>query len=419
MMWMKLAFGGFGRRFVEAIAAAIILAVTSATVAASLMVVEGARRALSQAVRQDRPDIVQVKSRFNRALFETPQSGNLPPLTIPVYEPLIDPLELQAAAGGNQVVKRQSLFRNVVSGDGFLNIYVFGIDPDVERGVSSFSVARGRILSRDDHAAAVLDQASARALGVDVGGAFPIRNANGEDMQLTVIGILDKLELRAAPPRSAEAPSLNPESTLVSSGAFVNLQTSEEIFGRPALTDALVVSGSASDVPNLVTKLQEAFRLEPGIFVAERYSQYQRKVRDFVLTFALFSAVSIITALLAGSFAANLLHDIYVDRRRQYATLMALGFSPAMGIAPAVAFGLALGTAAAGIGGLVAGLLVPRSFAMPSLMADLGPTEPTIDWLVAGSIVAVGIAAVVVGLASTGIRLVQQPLATTLSEENQ
>ena len=95
MMWVKLTFGGFGRRFVEVIAAAIILAATSATVASSLMVVEGARRALSQAVRQDRPDIVQIKSRFNRALFETPRSGNLPPLTIPVYEPLIDPAELR------------------------------------------------------------------------------------------------------------------------------------------------------------------------------------------------------------------------------------------------------------------------------------------------------------------------------------
>jgi ABC-type lipoprotein release transport system permease subunit len=418
MIWVKLTFGGFGRRFIEVLAAAIILAVTSATVASSLMVVEGARRTLSQAVRQDRPDIVQVKSRFNRALFETPRSGNLPPLTIPVYEPLIDPAELQAAAGGGQVLQRQSLFRNVVSGDGFLNIYIFGIDPDLERGVSTFSVARGRFLSRDDHAAAVLDQASARALGVDVGGAFPVRKADDEDMQLTVIGILDKLELRGAPPRSAEAPSLNPELTFVSSGAFVSMQTSEEIFGRPTLTDALVAAGSVSDVPDLVAKLQEAFRLEPGIFVTERYSQYQRKVRDFVLTLALFSAVSVVTVLLAGSFAANLLHDIYVDRLRQYATLMALGFSPAMGIAPALAFGLMLGIAAAGIGGLVAGILVPRSFAMPSLMADLGPTEPTIDWLIAGSIVLIAIAAVVVGLASTSIRLVRQPLATTLSEEN-
>lgn len=418
MIWLKLTFGGFGRRFVEALAAAIVLAATSATVAASLMIVEGARNTLSRAMRQDRPDVVEIKSRFNRALFETPRSGNLPPLTIPVYEPLIDPAELQAAAGDNQVVKRQSLFRNVVSGDSFLNIYIFGIDPDIERTLSSFSLARGRFLRREDRAVAVIDQASARALGVDIGGSFPVRKADGTDLQLSVIGILDKLELHGAPPRSAEAPSLRPESTYVSSGAFVNIKTSEDIFGRESLTDALVIARSASDVPALVAKLQETFRLEPGVFVTERYSQYQRKVRDFVLTLALFSTVSVFTVLLAGSFAANLLHDIYVDRRRQYATLMALGFSPAMGIAPAFALGLMLGVAAAGIGGLVAGILVPRSFAMPSLMADLGPTEPTIDWLVAGSIVAIAIAAVVVGLASTSIRLVRQPLATTLSEEN-
>jgi len=416
MIWVKLAFGGFGRRFVEALAAAIVLAATSATVAGSLMVVEGARNTLGRAIRQDRPDIIEVKSRFNRALFETPRSGNLPPLTIPVYEPLIDPTELEKAAGDNQVVKRQSLFRNVVSGDSFLNIYIFGIDPDVERGLSSFSLARGRFLRAEDRAAAVIDQASAQALGVNVGGTFPVRKADGTDLQLTVVGILDGLELRGAPPRSAEAPSLRPDSTFVSSGAFVNIQTSEDIFGRESLTDALLIARSASDVPALVAKLQEAFRLEPGIFVTERYGQYQRKVRDFVLTLALFSAVSIATALLAGSFASNLLHDIYVERRRQYATLMALGFPPAMGIGPAVIFGLVLGLAAATFGGLAARIFVPRTFAMPSLMADLGPTKPTIDWVVVCSVVAIAIAAMSVGLASTMARLLREPIAATLSE---
>ena len=418
MMWVKLTFGGFGRRFVAALAAAVILAAISATVTASLMVVEGARNTLIRATRQDRPDVIQVKSRFNRALFETPRSGNLPPLTIPVYEPLIDPAELGTAAGDNQVVKRQSLFRNVVSGDSFLNIYIFGIDPDVEHGLSSFSLARGRFLRREDRAVAALDQASARALGVDVGGTFPLRKADGTDLQLTVVGILDRLELRGAPPRSAEAPSLRPDSTLVSSGAFVNIQTSEDIFGRESLTDALVIARSSSDVPALVAKLQEAFRLEPGIFITERYSQYQRKVRDFVLTLALFSAVSIATVLLAGSFASNLLHDIYVERRRQYATLIALGLPPGMGIAPGIVFGLVLGLAAAAIGGLAVRAFVPRTFAMPSLMADLGPTEPTIDWVVASSVVAIAIIAVGVGLISTVLRLVRQPLAITLSEEN-
>jgi ABC-type lipoprotein release transport system permease subunit len=418
MIWAKLTFGGFGRRFVEAIAAAIIVAATSAVVAASLMVVEGARNTLARAIRQDRPDIVQVKGRFNRALFETPRSGNLPPLTIPVYEPLIDPVELQTAAGNNQVVKRQSLFRNVVTGDSFLNIYILGIDPDVERQVSSFSLATGRFLRREDRQVTVLDQASARALGVDVGGSFPVRKADGTDLNLKVIGILDGLELRDAPPRSAEAPSLMPDSTFVSSGAFVNMATSEDIFGRNSLTDALVLASSVSDVPQLVAKLQETFRLEPGVFVTERYGQYQRKVGDFVLTLALFSAMSIATVLLAGSFAFNLLNDIYAGRRRQYATLIALGLSPAIAIAPAVAFGLALGVASVLVGGVAAAAFVPRPFAMPSLMADLGPTEPRMDWLVAGSMVAIAIAAVFVGLVSTMLRLLRRPIAMSLSEVN-
>jgi ABC-type lipoprotein release transport system permease subunit len=418
MMWLKLTFGGLGRRFVEAIAAAIILAVTSAAVAASLMVVEGARNALAHAARQDRPDIIQVKSRFNRALFETPRSGNLPPLTIPVYEPLIDPAELEAAAEDNQVVRRQSLFRNVVSGDSFLNLYIFGIDPDIERQASSFSVARGRFLREDDRAVTVIDRASADALGVDIGDSFPVRKADGEDTQLTVIGILDKLELRGAPPRSVEAPSLKPESTFVSSGAFVNVQTSEAIFGRQTLTDALVLARSTGDVPDIVARIQQAFRLEPGIFVVERYNEYRRKVRDFVLTLALFSSISAVTALLAGAFVSNLLHDIYVGRRRQYATLMALGFSPVTAIAPAIAFGLVLGIAAACVGISAAVILVPRSFAMPSLMANLGPIEPGLDWPVAGSIVAIAITAILVGLAPTSRRLLRQPLAIGLAEDS-
>jgi hypothetical protein len=69
------------------------------------MVIEGAKAGLARAEREDRPDIIQVKSRFNRAVFETPRSGKLPPLTLPVYEPLI-----HLAAGGT-VVARQSLLR--------------------------------------------------------------------------------------------------------------------------------------------------------------------------------------------------------------------------------------------------------------------------------------------------------------------
>jgi hypothetical protein len=132
----------------------------------------------------------------------------------------------------------------------------------------------------------------------------------------------------------------------------------------------------------------------------------------------LFSAIAVVTMLLAGSFASNLLHDIYVGRRRQYATLMALGFHAVIAIAPAIVFGLVLGTTAAAIGGFAASVLVPYSFAMPSLMADLGPTAPTFDWIVAGWIVAIAIASVVAGFGSTGLRLLRQPIGMALSEEN-
>ena len=131
------------------------------------MVIEGAKAGMASAEREDRPDIIQVKSRFNRAVFETPRSGKMPPLTLPVYEPLIDPEKLSAVGG--TVVARQSLLRNVVSGASFLNLYIFGIEPEKESQVSVFSVGRGRFLRSDDGAVAVLDQASAQALGVKLG----------------------------------------------------------------------------------------------------------------------------------------------------------------------------------------------------------------------------------------------------------
>jgi len=217
----KLLFGGFGRRGLEAIVAAFVLVLTNAIVASGLMIIAGSEYVLSKAEKTDQPDLIQVKGRFNRALFETPRRGNLPPLTLPVYEPLIDPEKLIGASGGAVVLMRQSLLRNVVSPDGFLNTYVFGIEPHLEQRVSSFSIARGRFLESEDDGGASLDRVSAQALGVGLGDSIAIRTADGFDVLLTVIGILDDFELRGAPPRTIEAPTLRPAAGVV--GGLVTL----------------------------------------------------------------------------------------------------------------------------------------------------------------------------------------------------
>lgn len=416
MIWAKIVFGGLGRRGLEAIVAASLLALAIALVSAALMIVAGASDALARAERIDRPEIVHVKSRFNRALFETPRSGYLPPLTLPVYEPLIDPDQIKRAAQGATVIPRQSLFRNVVSPGGFLNVYIFGIDPGLEPQASKLSLARGRFLRDGDGPVAVLDNSSARALGVGLGDSFPVRKADGEDLRLTVVGILDGLELRDPPPRTVETPELTPGSSYVTSGVFVNLRASAEIFARPTLTDAVVLARNPADVPSLVDRLRQAFRLEPGVFVIERYSQFRRKVHDFTLTLALFAAVGSATAILAGAFVANLLHEVYADRRHQYAVLIALGFSPALTTTAALALGLATAATAAIVGSLVAVLLAPASFAMPSLMADLGTIQPRITTLTVGVVALVAFAAVVLAMAPTFSRLARRPLAASLSD---
>jgi ABC-type antimicrobial peptide transport system permease subunit len=416
MIWAKLVFGGFGRRGVEAVIAGLVLIIAAAIVAGSGMVVEGAASALARAERTDRPDVVQVKARFNRALFETPRSGNLPPATLPVYEPLIDPEKVAAVAGGATVLARQSFLRNVVSPEAFLNVYIFGIDPNLERRVSNFSLARGRFLRGGDDAVAVVDQASARALGVDVGNVFPVRRADGQDLNLRVVGILDALRLRDPPPRTVEAPSLGPDTNFVSGGVFVTLRTSRTIFGRETLTDALLIAKTGADVPFLVTRLREEFRLEPGVFIVEQYSRFRRKVHDFALTLVLFTVISAATALLADPFVATLLHDVYAERRRQYATLIALGFSPARGIAAGVAFGLAVALSGVIVGAIIAIFLGPKHFAMPSLMADLGAIEPIFDIRVAAGAAGVSAAAVILGIGPTIWRLLRRPMAITLAE---
>ena len=415
MIWAKLVFGGLGRRGLEAVIAFGVLVLAAAIVTGSLMVVEGAREAIARAAEADRPDVVQVKSRFNRAVFETPRSGNLPPLTLPVYEPLIDPAKL--ADAGATVLARQSFLRNVVSGDSFLNIYIFGIAPEEEAQVSTFVVGRGRFLRSDDGPVAVLDRASAQALGVDLGGTFPVRKADGQDITLTVVGILDQLELRYPPPRTVDAPALRPGSSSVTSGVFVTLRTSEEIFGRPTLTDALVVARTADNVPAVVERLREAFRLEPGVFVSESYSRFRRKVQDFVLTLALFTAIAAATAGLAGSFGANLLHDVYADRRRQYATLLAIGFRLTQSAIVASGFGLATAGAAAVVGSLLAVAFAPRHFAMPSLLAELGTIEPRFNAWIVAVLAGMALAIFALGIAPTAWQLHRRSVAVNLSQE--
>src|ERR1700732_1476533 len=84
-----MMFGGLGRRGFEAISAAMVLTFAIATVVTGFMILAGSRDALLRAERSDRPDVVHVKGRYNRALSETPRGGTLPPLTLPVYEPLV------------------------------------------------------------------------------------------------------------------------------------------------------------------------------------------------------------------------------------------------------------------------------------------------------------------------------------------
>jgi hypothetical protein len=72
MMWIKLMTGGLGRRSVEAIAAVIILAATSAR--GRLLMWSRRPKCVDSSYTSRPARYRQIKSRFNRALFETPRN---------------------------------------------------------------------------------------------------------------------------------------------------------------------------------------------------------------------------------------------------------------------------------------------------------------------------------------------------------
>ena len=248
---------------------------------------------------------------------------------------------------------------------------------------------------------AVLDEASARSLGVRIGDSFPVRTAADTDLRLTVIGILGSLQFFAPPLATVLAPALQPSAPVVTSGVFVPLRISEEIFARPTLTDALVIAKSSNDVPILADHIRQQFRLNTGVFIQESYTQYLREVRDFQLTLTLFRAVALLAAVLASAVVAALLHDVYKDRLYQYGVLAAVGFPPFHLLA--LILGTALIIAIAGIAGgfLLAAAFSPRHFEMPSLLANMGAVTPRFDGVVVAVVIIAALAAVFAGIVRT------------------
>ena len=140
-------------------------------------------------------------------------------------------------------------------------------------------------------------------------------------------------------------------------------------------------------------------------------------MRDFAQTLALFTIIAAATAALAGSFAAKLLNDVYADRRRQYATLSALGFSPTQSTMVNLGVGIAVAGAGSAIGVLLAAACTPRHFAMPSLTADLGMIKPSFTALIAAVVTGMAVAAVTLGAAPTLWWLHKRSVASALSQE--
>jgi len=165
-----------------------------------------------------------------------------------------------------------------------------------------------------------------------------------------------------------------------------------------------------------VDQLHQAFRLEPGVFVTERHARFSRKVHDFSVSLAFFLSVTGAVAGLSAFLIIRLLHDVYAERRQQLAILSALGFSPARNALMLIGLGVAVALSGAIAGTLLAVLFAPRQFAMPSLMADLGPIEPRLSSLVVILIAGASVPIIGLGLAPTVWRLTRHTLARELAD---
>jgi len=177
-----------------------------------------------------------------------------------------------------------------------------------------------------------------------------------------------------------------------------------------------MIAPKRTDVVRLVDGLRQTFRLEPGIFVTERSSRFDRKVQDFTLSLSFFSVIVVAAAALAGGLVALLLSDVYADRQQQHAILAALGFSPVRNLLMLMSLGLCLAALGATAGVLMAVLVAPAQFSVPSLMAELGSVEPRFNLAVGGFAAILSMLTCGIGLAPVAWRLPRQRMAAELTE---
>ena len=250
---------------------------------------------------------------------------------------------------------------------------LIGVNPFDARSVRSYPITSGRYLEDGDTTAAIITQSLADALGVKVGGSFPVPTTNGM-MDLTVAGIL--------PPRTVPG---NEE-------VLVTLAQAQQMAGQPGKINAVDLNLNTLDeaqrktiVANVEAALGENFKVGSLMAGSEMFASLQLGQQMM----SLFGAL----ALFMGAFIIfNTFRTVVVERRRDIGMLRALGANRGVIVGMILIEGLlqgVIGTALGlGLGYLMGAGVLKLASPLMSKFINLTIGAPVVSGeLVLGSIV--------------------------------
>jgi putative ABC transport system permease protein len=213
-----------------------------------------------------------------------------------------------ASASLNRTVNLPANFfdNNPVKADRITALSLVGVIPFDARTVRSYPTLEGRYLNDSDTDAALITSSLADALGVELGGTFPLPTANGI-MNLTVIGVL--------PPRTMPG---NEE-------ILVTLTQAQMMADQPGKINAIdinLASNEAARRNEIVTNVEAALGKDYKVGTLLAGSEMYASLR---LGQQMFNLLGVLALFMGGFIIFNTFRTVVVERRRDIGMLRALG----------------------------------------------------------------------------------------------
>ena len=213
-----------------------------------------------------------------------------------------------ASASLNRTVNLPANFfdNDPVRADRITVLSLVGVMPFDAKTVRSYPTLAGRYLNDSDSDAALITSSLADALGVGLGGTFPLPTANGT-MNLTVVGIL--------PPRTVPG---NEE-------VLVTLAQAQMMAGQPNKINAIDINLASNEearrneiVANVEAALGKDYKVGALLAGSEMYASLK-------LGQQMFDLLGVLALFMGGFIIFNTFRTVVAERRRDIGMLRALG----------------------------------------------------------------------------------------------